>query len=213
MAKKLQWQDDPVVVLEKAVLPIVSLAPAAIARHAVGKDVDHLSVDAPFKVAHRMLRKQAVQMLDERKIPYTADQVAPIAAAATATEEFRTRLSDIMGHSASRDAQLALLDLYSDDLVPKIDAAIDAFRSIFIGCVLERHWQHAKRADEAIDGLDRISKQIFFISINASVEAARVGEAGRGFLQISTDIRALAQSAQASTRGLANLAEDQQNLL
>ena len=65
----------------------------------------------------------------------------------------------------------------------------------------------------AISGLDKISKQIFFISINASIEAARVGDAGRGFLQISTDIRALSQSAQQATRGLGDLIDAENRMM
>nr|WP_246455819.1 methyl-accepting chemotaxis protein [Sulfitobacter aestuariivivens] len=94
---------------------------------------------------------------------------------------------------------------------PCVAGAIHHLRRIFISLVLLRQKEQAQQTSTAIDGLDRISKQIFFISINASVEAARAGEAGRGFLQISTDIRALSQSAQAATRDLSSLVADNRN--
>lgn len=199
------------VMLEKAVTPILSLVPTLIAQHTSGKEIDREALDEPFQTAVTMLRKKATDLLDEQKVPYDKDQVAALTRAAATAEEFRNQLARLIDVPSSQAAKLTLLKDYSEELVPQLEAALDAFRGLFIGCVLERQRQHAKRAEEAIAGLDRISKQIFFISINASVEAARVGDAGRGFQQISTDIRALAQSAQESTRGLANLTEGGQN--
>ncbi len=205
MTQRLKWQDDPVVLLEKAVQPIVSLIPTAVVRNELGHRPDVARISATFDTATRMLRHTSAEMLRSQNAPFTPDQFKPIAVAADVIEDYHRRLIRFLEGPNDKSEKMTLLALYTDVIVDTIEAAIDAFRSVFISFVIARQGQHSKRADDAIERLNRISKQIFFISINASVEAARVGEHGRGFQQISSDIRALSQSAQDATSDLSGL--------
>ena len=48
----------------------------------------------------------------------------------------------------------------------------------------------------AVEGVNGIARQTMILSFNASIEAARAGDAGRGFSIIATEIRKLASEAQ-----------------
>mgnify|MGYP000153280849 CR=1 FL=1 len=53
----------------------------------------------------------------------------------------------------------------------------------------------SKMIRSSITELEKISRMIMIISVNASIEASRVGEAGRGFSAVAGEIRNLSQSA------------------
>ena len=51
------------------------------------------------------------------------------------------------------------------------------------------------RIDKIVDSIALLSVQTTMLAVNGSVEAARTGEAGRGFALVSSDIRTLAQDS------------------
>jgi methyl-accepting chemotaxis protein len=55
--------------------------------------------------------------------------------------------------------------------------------------------QMVRRIGKIIDGINTVSIQTNMLAISGSVEAARSGEAGRGFALVSTDIRNLARDS------------------
>lgn len=211
MSKPMDWSSDPVVILEKAVLPAMWLGHVILAAPTFNAQTDPNDRRfAAFDRAAEMLRWKGPRMLREAGVGITEEAEAAFAAAANEIDavnaSIRRHLRDIQG-GQTKDQLLAHI---TGTLHPAIETAVDAYRAIFISFVLDRQSLHALQAGEALRGLDRISKQIFFISINASVEAARAGDAGRGFLQISTDIRALSKSAQNATRDLSHLVTENQ---
>ena len=52
-----------------------------------------------------------------------------------------------------------------------------------------------RRIDKIVDSIALLSVQTTMLAVNGSVEAARTGEAGRGFALVSSDIRTLAQDS------------------
>lgn len=53
-----------------------------------------------------------------------------------------------------------------------------------------------------------LAEQAKFLSLNAAIEAARAGDAGRGFGVVAVEVRSLAQQSQEATRRIRELIED-----
>ncbi|MEL6586046.1 MAG: methyl-accepting chemotaxis protein [Pseudomonadota bacterium] len=182
------WQTDPMVQIERRLLPFVEGA------------LLHLLADAPragtaaledkFADIDRLLRRDGRTMLDDRDI-----DLAP---------EAQRRLDAIAGQIANMRQSIiapgpALSKVATNvetSLIPLVNEALDIFREGFLAPVLERQERHQTQALRAAKEIQMISRQIYFISVSASVEASRAGDAGRGFAIISKQIRELAAATQ-----------------
>lgn len=60
----------------------------------------------------------------------------------------------------------------------------------------------ARRMERSIDRIVLVAVQTSMLSVSGSVEAARAGDAGRGFALVSSDIRKLAQDAAENIEGV-----------
>lgn len=62
------------------------------------------------------------------------------------------------------------------------------------------------RIDDLVNGVEWIARQTHLLALNASIEAAQVGAAGRGFQVVAGEIRALAHRSKEISKGIRNSA-------
>lgn len=62
--------------------------------------------------------------------------------------------------------------------------------------------EEIKKTDEIVELINRITEQTHLLGLNAAIEAARVGEAGRGFNVVAGEIRKLSRETQQSVKSI-----------
>lgn len=73
--------------------------------------------------------------------------------------------------------------------------------------ISEDNLKSVKETDQIVDAVYRIARQTKLLGFNASIEAARAGNAGRGFDVVASEISLLAESSTDSTKKITDILE------
>ncbi|MBC2581453.1 methyl-accepting chemotaxis protein [Clostridium sp. DJ247] len=68
--------------------------------------------------------------------------------------------------------------------------------------------EQSQNISELIESVDNISEQSNILAVNASIEAAKAGEHGKGFSIVAQEIRNLAEQSKQSTKQVRNILKD-----
>lgn len=156
-----------------------------------------------------------IQAAATQQMASVTEQNATITQTATTVEEVRI--------TAAETAQRAqMVAATSKDSIQVSDAGRRAVADSIAGMQLIRQRVDAiahtiltlsestQQIGEIIETVDRLADQLKLLALNASIEAARAGDEGRGFGVVATEVRQLAeQSRQATSRVAAILNEIQ----
>ena len=193
MTDPTTWQNDPIVLLEKSLYPLLPLLLRAAAH---GQPPDGAALGAMTKAAEGLRRLQ-VDHLDGLHVVLSNNAEGKLAAFADLLD---AHVCGVASTAPGDIAQLSDVDYLAVEFADRLEATLDVVREGFLVEILDRQDRAQKASEIAAREVTAISRQIYFISINASVEAARAGEAGRGFAVIGEQIRSLSQDAAQALR-------------
>lgn len=102
----------------------------------------------------------------------------------------------VFGQLTSEEGGLRVQSVRMEEELRRIEQLIKEFKSIrddYIG-ELEMIEKTMKSVDQFTDAITDLSERTNVLAINASIEAARAGQAGRGFAVIASEVQGLAKS-------------------
>ena len=132
------------------------------------------------------------------------DQIATAMQEMTATTHEVSRNAGAAAKSALEASQQALQgDQAVNKAVAQIELLAHEMESTKTAMATLRN--HAESIGGVLDVIKAVSEQTNLLALNAAIEAARAGEAGRGFAVVADEVRGLAQRTRSSTDEIAQL--------
>lgn len=102
----------------------------------------------------------------------------------------------VFGQLTSEEGGLRVQSIRLEEELQRIKQLIQDFKSIHIDYIseLEKVEKTMKSVDEFTEVITDLSERTNVLAINASIEAARAGQAGRGFAVIASEVQELAKN-------------------
>lgn len=138
------------------------------------------------------------------------DQVATAMHEMAATVQEVARNAEQASHAATgADEEARAGDRVVGEAISQIERlASEVHRSTEAMSLLQ---QESQKIGSVMDVIKSVAEQTNLLALNAAIEAARAGEAGRGFAVVADEVRGLAQRTQQSTEEIEGLVASLQN--
>ncbi len=132
------------------------------------------------------------------------DQVATAMHEMAATVQEVARNAEQASHAATNaDDEARVGDKVVGEAISQIERlANEVHRSTEAMTLLQ---QESQKIGSVMDVIKSVAEQTNLLALNAAIEAARAGEAGRGFAVVADEVRGLAQRTQQSTEEIEGL--------
>jgi methyl-accepting chemotaxis protein len=225
--------NDEITVLQHAFLKMSENLRSSFAAVQAKEAEALFQAETSQKVTHKMLQvtgevEQAVQDLETTvgRISQSADRVKTgsaiqserIHAILTTIEQFNTdvlQMAQTAETAADQSQQSHKKVEAGMDMALETGSAMEQLRSI-TGTLTEninRLGERSATIGSIMKIITDIADQINILAMNASIEAAHAGEAGRGFTVVAGEVRKLAEKTQGAAQDVNNSITDMQKLV
>jgi len=146
----------------------------------------------------------------------TSETATAVAETTSTAEELKqtARLSDEKASNVHEHAEetLKIVKKSENSLISTIEDMdlIQQKMTLISACILKLS-EHSAAIGEIIDTVNDMAEQSNLLAVNAAIEAAKVGEQGKGFGVVAKEIRVLAEQSKAATHQIRAILRDVQN--
>lgn len=135
---------------------------------------------------------------------------------AAASDEMVSTTQDIASNCEKASATAEESSRATTEGVSKVQSIIDKIedqvnKSKADAKLVQNLADQAQKIGSIVQTIDEIASQTNLLALNAAIEAARAGEAGKGFAVVADEVRALASRTSASTQEITRMVSSVQN--